>query len=124
MMESNVNEMLEVAVKAAEQKRAENLVALDIHEISLVSDAYLILDAPTQRQVLAIVDEIEDKMAEAGFELKRHEGRREGEWVLMDFGDLFVHVFKDDMRQFYNLEKLWGAAPEIDIDQWIVKEEF
>ena len=42
----------------------------------------------------------------------------------MDFGDLFVHVFKDDMRQFYNLEKLWGAAPEIDIDQWIVKEEF
>ncbi len=116
--------MLEVAVKAADQKRAENLVALDIHEISLVSDAYLILDAPTQRQVLAIVDEIEDKMAEAGFELKRHEGRREGEWVLMDFGDLFVHVFKDDMRQFYNLEKLWGAAPEIDIDQWIVKEEF
>ena len=123
-MESNVNEMLEVAVKAADQKRAENLVALDIHEISLVSDAYLILDAPTQRQVLAIVDEIEDKMAEAGFELKRHEGRREGEWVLMDFGDLFVHVIKDDMRQFYNLEKLWGAAPEIDIDQWIVKEEF
>lgn len=123
-MESNVNEMLEVAVKAADQKRAENLVALDIHEISLVSDAYLILDAPTQRQVLAIVDEIEDKMAEAGFELKRHEGRREGEWVLMDFGDLFVHVFKDDMCQFYNLEKLWGAAPEIDIDQWIVKEEF
>lgn len=123
-MESNVNEMLEVAVKAADQKRAKNLVALDIHEISLVSDAYLILDAPTQRQVLAIVDEIEDKMAEAGFELKRHEGRREGEWVLMDFGDLFVHVFKDDMRQFYNLEKLWGAAPEIDIDQWIVKEEF
>ncbi len=63
-------------------------------------------------------------MAAAGFVLYRHVGRREGVWGLMDFGDLFVHVFKDDMRQFYNLEKLWGAAPEIDIDQWIVKEEF
>jgi ribosome-associated protein len=121
---TTVNEQLEVAVRAADAKRAEDLVALDIHEISLVADAFLIMSAPTNRQVLAIVDEIEDKMAEAGYELVKHEGRREGEWVLMNFGDVIVHVFKSEDRQFYNLEKLWGSAPEIDLADWIVKEEF
>lgn len=117
--------MLEVAVKAADQKRAEDIVALDIHEISLLADAFVILDAPTNRQVVAIADEIEDKMAEAGYPLIKHEGRREGEWVLMNFGDVIVHIFKKDTRSFYNLEKLWGAeGKDIDIENWIVKEEF
>ncbi|MDR3242204.1 MAG: ribosome silencing factor [Lactobacillaceae bacterium] len=117
--------MLEVAVKAADTKRAEDLVAIDIHEVSLVADAFLILDAPTNRQVLAIVDEIEDKMAEAGYPLFKHEGRNEGEWVLMNFGDLIVHVFKKEIRSFYGLEKLWGAqGQDIDIEQWLVKEDF
>lgn len=118
-----LDETLEIAVKAADAKRAENIIALDIHEVSLVADTFLIMDAPTNRQVLAIVDEIEDKLAEAGIELRRHEGRNEAEWVLLDFGDLMVHVFKTDARQFYNLEKLWSEAPEQAIDQWLVKEE-
>jgi ribosome-associated protein len=121
---TTVNEQLEVAVRAADSKRAEDIIALDIHEVSLVADAFLIMSAPTNRQVLAIVDEIEDKMAEAGFELVKHEGRHEGEWVLMNFGDIIVHVFKTEERDFYNLEKLWGNAPAIDVDQWLVKEEF
>ncbi|AOT56832.1 ribosome silencing factor [Weissella soli] len=121
----SLENMLEVAVKAADQKRAEDIVALDIHEISLLADAFVILDAPTNRQVVAIADEIEDKMAEAGYPLIKHEGRREGEWVLMNFGDVIVHIFKKDTRSFYNLEKLWGAeGKDIDIENWIVKEEF
>ncbi|MDR3190255.1 MAG: ribosome silencing factor [Lactobacillaceae bacterium] len=119
-----VNDMLEVAVKAADAKRAEDIEAIDIHEVSLVADAFLILDAPTTRQVVAIVDEIEDKMAEAGYLLVKHEGRHEGEWVLMNFGDLIVHVFKKETRGFYNLEKLWGSTgTEINLDQWLVTEE-
>lgn len=121
----SLENMLEVAVKAADQKRAEDIVALDIHEISLLADAFVILDAPTNRQVVAIADEIEDKMAEAGYPLIKHEGRREGEWVLMNFGDVIIHIFKKDTRSFYNLEKLWGAeGKDIDIENWIVKEEF
>lgn len=121
----SLENMLEVAVKAADQKRAEDIVVLDIHEISLLADAFVILDAPTNRQVVAIADEIEDKMAEAGYPLIKHEGRREGEWVLMNFGDVIVHIFKKDTRSFYNLEKLWGAeGKDIDIENWIVKEEF
>ncbi|WP_373747739.1 ribosome silencing factor [Weissella soli] len=121
----SLENMLEVAVKAADQKRAEDIVALDIHEISLLADAFVILDAPTNRQVVAIADEIEDKMAEAGYPLIKHEGRREGEWVLMNFGDVIVHIFKKETRSFYNLEKLWGAeGKDIDIENWIVKEEF
>ncbi|CAM4294601.1 ribosome silencing factor [Weissella hellenica] len=121
---TNVNDMLEVAVKAADGKRAEDLVSLDIHEMSIITDNYLILSAPTERQVIAIADEIIDQMAEAGFELIRQEGRSEGQWALLDFGDLIVHVFKTETRDFYRLEKNWQAAPEVAIDQWIIKEDF
>lgn len=124
MISSNVNDMLAVAVKAADSKRAEDLVALDIHEMSIIADDYLILSAPTERQVIAIADEIIDKMAEAGFNLVNQEGRSEGQWILLDFGDLIVHVFKTETREFYQLEKSWQAAPEVAIDQWIIKEDF
>lgn len=124
MISSNVNDMLAVAVKAADSKRAEDLVALDIHEMSIIADDYLILSAPTERQVIAIADEIIDKMAEAGFNLVNQEGRTEGQWVLLDFGDLIVHVFKTETREFYQLGKSWQAAPEVEIDQWIIKEDF
>jgi ribosome-associated protein len=121
---TNVNDMLEVAVKAADGKRAEDLVALDIHEMSIITDNYLILSAPTERQVIAIADEIIDQMAEADFQLVRQEGRSEGQWLLFYFGDLIVHVFKTATRDFYRLEKNWQAAPEVAIDQWIIKEDF
>ncbi|MCM0583338.1 ribosome silencing factor [Weissella diestrammenae] len=120
-----IKNMLEVAVKAADAKRAEDIVAIDIHEVSLVADAFLILDAPTNRQVLAIVDEIEDQMAKSGWQLINHEGRHEGDWVLMNFGDLIVHVFKKDVRSFYGLEKLWLAqGQEINLDDWLIEETY
>lgn len=118
------SQMLEVAVKAADSKRAEDIVALGLEGISFIADEYLIMQAPTERQVLAIADEIADQMEKAEFELTRQEGRREGQWVLLDYGDLIVHIFKSDVRHFYNLEKLWGDAPEIDIADWIDEESF
>ncbi|QIL51291.1 ribosome silencing factor [Weissella coleopterorum] len=125
MNENTMMKMLEVAVKAGDQKRAEDLVALDIHETSIFTDMMLIMDAPTNRQVLAIAQEIMDQMKEAGFEVHQHEGRDTGEWIVLDFGELTVHVFKQEIRDFYGLEQLWRAqGQEIDISDWIIEEEF
>ncbi|MBM7616490.1 ribosome-associated protein [Weissella uvarum] len=115
--------MLEVAVKAADSKRAEDIVALDLEGISFIADAYLIAQAPTERQVIAIADEIDNQMAKAGYELTRQEGRQAGQWVLLDYGDLIVHIFKGEVRRHYNLEKLWGDASEIDLSAWIDNED-
>lgn len=120
----DAKQQLEVAVKAVDGKRAADILALDLGGISFIADTYLIADAPTERQVLAIADEVIDKMAEAGVPLTRQEGRQEGQWLLLDFGDLLVHIFKSDIRGFYNLEKLWGQAPEINISEWLVEEEY
>ncbi|AEJ23927.1 Iojap-related protein [Weissella koreensis KACC 15510] len=125
MIETTMMKMLEVAVKAGGQKRAEDLVALDIHETSIFTDVMLIMDAPSNRQVLAIAQEIMDQMKEAGFEVHQHEGRDSGEWVVLDFGDLTVHVFKQEIRHFYGLEQLWSEqGEEIDITDWIIEEDF
>lgn len=125
MSETKMMKMLEIAVKAGDQKRAENLIALDIHETSIFTDAILIMDAPTNRQVLAISQEIMDQMKEAGYEVHQHEGRDTGEWVVLDFGDLTVHIFKQEVRDFYGLEQLWDEqGQEINITDWIIEEDF
>ncbi|MFL1696185.1 ribosome silencing factor [Weissella kandleri] len=119
----SLTKMLEIAVKAADSKRAEDIVALDVQGVSMFTDALLIMDAPSNRQVLAITQEIVDKMHEAGFTLRQHEGRDNGEWVVLDFGDLTVHVFKEEMRNFYGLEQLWAAKSQpINIQEWLIED--
>ncbi|KRN32533.1 ribosome silencing factor [Weissella halotolerans] len=113
---------LAVAVMAADDKRAENMMALNVNGLSSVTDTYLIMDAASERQVVAIADEIEDKMAAAGFALLRQEGRQAAQWVLLDYGDLLVHIFKRESRDFYQLEKLWSQAAEIDVSPWLAKK--
>lgn len=120
----DAKQQLEIAVKAVDSKRGADILALDLGGISFIADTYLIADAPTERQVLAIADEVISKMAEAGVPLISQEGRQEGQWVLLDFGDLLVHLFKGEARGFYNLEKLWGQAPEINISDWLVEEDY
>ncbi|KRM57398.1 ribosome silencing factor [Secundilactobacillus malefermentans] len=112
-------QILEIAAKAAEDKRADDIVALDMEGLSTVTDYFLIMNGGSKRQVQAITDEIMDKMAEAGAEVKRVEGRDAGRWVLIDLGDVFVHVFDEDDRTHYNLEKLWSDAPFVDLSKWI-----
>lgn len=114
--------MLEIAVMAADSKRAEDIVALDVQSVSLLADYFVIMHAGSKRQVKAIVDEIEDKLNEDGVFVKRIEGKVEGSWILMDFGDIIVHVFDEDSRAHYNLEKLWGDAPYVDLSKVLVEE--
>lgn len=111
--------ILEIAVKAADSKRAEEIVALDVREISLLADYFLICQANSERQINAIVDEINEQEAKNQVEVKRVEGKEGGKWILIDLGDVIVHVFQSSERAFYNLEKLWSDAPMIDLSAWV-----
>jgi ribosome-associated protein len=108
--------LAKVAALAAEDKLAERVTAIDVSDQLPLTDVFVIASAPTERQVGAIVDEVEDKLREHGAKPIRREGEREGRWVLIDFGDIVVHVQHDEEREFYALERLWKDCPEVDLD--------
>jgi len=107
--------MLAVAATAAQAKGGEELVALDVSEPLPLVDVFLVVSGRSERNVAAIADEIEDKMLEAGHKRLRREGRQEARWILLDFGDLVVHVFHEQEREFYGLERLWKDCPAVPI---------
>jgi len=94
--------ILEIAVKAADSKRAEEITALDMTKVSLMADYFLIMEAGSNRQVQAIADEITDQMAVNGVDIKDVEGKDGATWILIDLGDVIVHVFQKDQRAHYN----------------------
>ncbi len=112
----NKNKVLQIAVRAADDKKAENITILDMKGISLISDFFLICHGNSEKQVQAIATEIKKSAQEQEIELKRLEGFDQARWVLIDLGDVVVHVFHKDERVYYNLEKLWGDAPTVDVE--------
>ncbi|MDP3951650.1 ribosome silencing factor [Microbacterium sp.] len=112
----NAEEMLQLAASAAISKGGEDLVALNVSEPLPLVDIFLIVTGNSERNVAAIADEIEDKLIEAGHKRVRREGRQEARWVLLDFGDLIVHVFHSEERVYYGLERLWKDCPVVPID--------
>ena len=115
----NSQELLELVVKAADSKRAEEIVALDVENVSLLADYCVIMQGGSERQVKAITEAIVEKMHETHQDIKSVEGKDGANWILLDLGDVIVHVFKEETRQFYNLEKLWSDAPLVDISAWV-----
>jgi ribosome-associated protein len=103
------------AAKAADDKLATTVAGIDVSEQLALTDVFVIVSASTDRQVGAIVDEVEDQLREKGAKPIRREGERDGRWVLLDFGDIVVHVQHDEEREFYELERLWKDCPEIDL---------
>ncbi|EME7106447.1 ribosome silencing factor [Enterococcus faecium] len=112
-------EQLKIAVEAADSKRAEDIIALDVRNVSLLADYFMICSANSELQINAITEEIIDKEEENKYEVKRIEGKEGGKWVLIDLGDVIVHVFHAPERSFYNLEKLWSDAPLVDLSEWL-----
>ena len=108
-------EMVRTAAQAASDKLADNIVAFDVSEQLVITDAFLVCSAPNDRQVKAIVDEVEDKLRELGAKPVRREGMRDGRWALLDYGDIVVHVQHSEERAFYALERLWRDCPSIDV---------
>jgi ribosome-associated protein len=101
--------------RAAIDKKAENVKILDLTQLSGFTDYFVICSAMSDRQVKAIADSIENVMETNGQELLSNEGYADGRWVLMDFGDIVVHIFLDALREYYDLEALWAEAPRIKI---------
>jgi ribosome-associated protein len=106
---------LKIAARAASEKLGENLVALDVSLPFALAEVFLICSAKNDRQVLAISDEIERTLREAGCKLRFAEGKEAARWVLLDFGDLVVHIMHESEREFYSLERLWRDCPVVPV---------
>jgi len=105
-----------IAAEAAAEKKGMDVVALFVGDLLVVTDYFVIATGATDRQVSSIADEVEDQLREkCGIKPIGREGERENTWVLLDFGDLVVHVFQQSERDFYRLEKLWSDAPRLDL---------
>lgn len=108
-------ELARLAATAADDKRAENIVAFDVSDQLFITDIFLICSANNSPQVRAIQDAIEEKMLAIGAKPVRREGAREGRWVLLDFFDIVVHIQHQEDRAFYSLERLWSDCPKVDL---------
>ena len=108
-------ELVRVAALAASDKLATDIVAFDVSEQLAITDAFVLASASNDRQVKAIVDEVEDRLRDIGAKPIRREGERDGRWVLIDFGEIVVHIQHEDERQFYALERLWKDCPELEL---------
>ncbi len=103
------------SAKAAQEKKAGEVRALDVRELATFTDFFLVCSGTSDRQVSAIALHIEETLKKEGVRPVGVEGMREGRWVLIDYGDFVVHVFLDSVREFYKFDRLWGPAPELPV---------
>ena len=115
MTENRSKQLLDVVLRAADDKLAQEIVALEVGHLTPVADYFVITHGKNEKQVQAIVDAVEEAVEKEGFEVRSIEGKDGGKWILMDLNDVIVHVFYYADREFYNLEKLWSDAPIVNI---------
>ena len=106
-------EMAVVAAEAIDDKRGEEVVIIDVGELLRIADVFVIATGTSKRQVQAMAEEVEDQLRPHGRRPLRIEGKEDGHWTLVDYGDLVVHLFQPESRAFYSLERLWGDAPRL-----------
>jgi ribosome-associated protein len=116
-------ELVTTAARAASEKLGADIIAFDVSDQLAITDAFLIASGNNDRQVKAIVDEIEDKLREVGAKPIRREGERDGRWVLIDYGEIVVHVQHEEEREFYSLERLWRDCPTIPLPADVVSHD-
>ena len=110
-------EMARLAYKALDEKKTMDIKIIDIGEVSTIADYFIIASGGNQNQVQAMVDNVEEKLGRAGYEPKQIEGTRSSSWILMDYGDLIVHVFDEENRLFYDLERIWRDGHTITAEE-------
>ena len=110
-------EMVRTAVEALREKKGKDIVALDVSEHTVLTDAFVIVTGTNDRQVSALTDVADEALTKAGFVKRNIEGYHTGKWILLDFGDLIVHVFDEESRAFYDIERIWGDAQRIEVSE-------
>ena len=115
-----IEQYARIAAEAAAEKKATDVVAMRVSELLVVTDYFVLATGGNDRQVKVIAEVVEEKLREAGMRALGREGEREAKWVLLDFGDLVVHVFQPTEREFYRLEKLWSDAPRLELPPEVV----
>ena len=119
MVENNSKKMAKIAVDALEEKKAKDLKLLDIWDVSVLADYFIIASGSNRNQVQAMADEVEEKLGKAGFTPKQVEGYQTANWILMDYQDIIIHIFDEENRLFYDLERIWrdgNLIEKIDLE--------
>lgn len=116
---NNGLEMARLACKALDDKKGMDIKVIDIHKVSVIAEYFVIASGANVNQVQAMVDNVDDTLGRAGYELKQVEGNKNSNWILMDYGDLIVHVFDEENRLFYDLERIWRDGQELDVKEFL-----
>lgn len=114
MLDADTLSWISIAARAATDKKAFDLVGLEVGDLTSYADGFLLCSAASERQVGAVADEITRRLKKAGSKPLHREGAARSDWVLIDFGDFVVHIFTEDRRAYYGLDSLWGDAPRLD----------
>lgn len=117
MAEHAAKEMAKLAYEALADKKAEDIKIINIEEVSVLADYFLIASGTNRNQVQALADNVEEELYKAGYPVKQTEGYRSANWVLLDFGDIIVHVFDSENRVFYDLERIWRDGKTTTIEE-------
>lgn len=118
---SQAKEMARISVNALEEKKASDIKVINIEKVSIIADYFIIAGGTNRNQLQAMADEVEEKLGKAGYTPKNIEGYLNGNWILMDYGDIVLHLFDEENRLFYDLERIWRDGE--DVDPASLKEE-
>lgn len=117
-MSNNIDtskEMVKIAVAALEDKKGEDIRVIDISDVTVIADYFVIATGSNANQVQALVDNVQEALFKAGHETSKIEGYRTGNWILLDYDDIIIHIFAKEERLFYNLERIWRDGKDVDI---------
>ena len=109
--------MAKLAYEALDEKKGEDIKIIDISNISVLADYFIIANGSNDSQVRALVENVEEELSKAGFEVRQREGYGLGNWVLLDFGEIIVHVFDKENRLFYDLERIWRDGKSVNVEE-------
>ena len=115
---NNSKEMTTLAIKALEDKKGNDIRVIDIQDVSIIADYFISASGSNRNQVQTMADNVEEVLGRAGYEPRQLEGYGTATWILMDYNDIIVHIFSEEDRLFYDLERIWRDGKNVDIDEF------